>query len=132
MQAIAVVVILAALAYILYLWSKRGEMIECPNCGTSIDVYADACPNCGHAKGEPAESPDQDIADLVEEDTTHSDEEVAAAASTDYDVVVAGTVAEVKERVKSEDLDPAKVLAAEQEHRDRVTLTDWLERRAED
>lgn len=134
MQALAVVAILAALAYVLYLWNKRRETIECPGCGARIDVYADECPHCGHAKGEPVAGMEHDdVADAVESDTTDDPAAVAAAATdVDYDDVVAGTVAEVKERVKNEDLDPEKVLAAEQENKDRVTLTDWLERRADD
>ncbi|MDY6776573.1 MAG: hypothetical protein SVQ76_00545 [Candidatus Nanohaloarchaea archaeon] len=52
MQALAVVVILAALAYILYEWNRRRNTIECPSCGARIDVYADECPECGYQKGE--------------------------------------------------------------------------------
>ncbi len=52
METLAVVVILAAIAYILYRWNTRKNKIHCPNCGDSIDLYADECPHCGYQKGE--------------------------------------------------------------------------------
>lgn len=52
METVAVVVILAALAYILYMWNRRKDQIHCPNCGERIDLYADECPHCGYQKGE--------------------------------------------------------------------------------
>lgn len=51
----------------------------------------------------------------------------------DYEtVVVDGTVDEVKEAVREQDLDPETVLEAEREHKDRKTLVEWLERRIDD
>lgn len=49
--------------------------------------------------------------------------------STDYDALVEGTVDEVQDAVKGQDLDVAKVLKAEKANKDRVTLTEWLEDR---
>lgn len=63
MEALAVVIILAALAYILYLWSKRRDTIECPNCGGRVDIYADECPHCGYEKDGPLESEEPVAAD---------------------------------------------------------------------
>lgn len=51
---------------------------------------------------------------------------------TDYEELVEGTVDEVKEEVDDRDLDVGKVLEAEKENKDRVTLIDWLEERAEE
>ncbi|MCJ7478705.1 MAG: hypothetical protein MUP63_00820 [Candidatus Nanohaloarchaeota archaeon QJJ-7] len=50
----------------------------------------------------------------------------------DYDEVVEGTVDDVKDRVEAEDLDIGKVLEAEKNNKDRVTLIDWLEESAEE
>lgn len=50
LEVLAVVIVLAALAYIFYIWSKRRNQIECPQCGARINVYADECPYCGHEK----------------------------------------------------------------------------------
>lgn len=50
LRAIGVVLLLVALAYILYLWSRRRDMIACPECGADVDMYAEECPHCGHAK----------------------------------------------------------------------------------
>ncbi|MDY6766416.1 MAG: hypothetical protein SVW77_03535 [Candidatus Nanohaloarchaea archaeon] len=52
MSTLAVVIILAAVAYILYRWNARRNQIHCPNCGDRIDLYADECPHCGYQKGE--------------------------------------------------------------------------------
>ncbi len=52
--------------------------------------------------------------------------------TTDYASLVDGTVDEVKDAVRDDDLDPDKVLAAEQDGKDRKTLVEWLERRAEE
>ncbi len=50
----------------------------------------------------------------------------------DYEEVVEGTIDEVKEQVQDDDLDPEKVLEAEQANKDRVTLVDWLEERIDE
>lgn len=170
MRLIAVVLILAALAYILYLWSKRKDQIECPACGARVNIYAEECPHCGHKKGEPVEKepveteaqdmtgqaistpapeesastaseptpePDTD----VEPDITPGPEEPeepdapepapepvsAESESTDYEEVVQGTIAEVKKQMSEDNLDPQKVLDAEKDNQNRVTLIDWLE-----
>lgn len=52
-------------------------------------------------------------------------------AGVDYGEVVEGTVDEVKARVEDRGLDPAKVLSAERDGKDRVTLTSWLEDRTD-
>lgn len=90
MRAIAIVVLLAALAYLLYLWSKRRDQIKCPSCGTRVNMYAEECPSCGHEKGEavseesePAgtqggeEEDDLGPAEEDIEDTVPSEEEVS-------------------------------------------------------
>lgn len=134
MKLIAIVLILAALAYILYLWSKRKDQIPCPSCGARVNIYAEECPHCGHRKGEPVEEESEDMAeDLAEEPATTPAEEpadapqpAAASTDTDYDAVVRGTIPEVKHQVMEEELDPQKVLEAEESNKDRVTLKDWL------
>ncbi len=134
LRALAVVLLLAALAYLLYVWSKRRNMIDCPSCGAKVHLYDDQCPYCGHEKGDvvdtdaPADAGDSDTA---QDDAERYDKE--EVDETDYDALVAEhTVAEVKDRVKEDDLDPQKVLEAEQANKDRVTLTDWLEDRMGD
>lgn len=51
------------------------------------------------------------------------------APADDYDEY---TVKEAKAAVRDGDLDPAAALAYEREHKDRVTLTDWLDDRLPD
>lgn len=123
----AIVLLLAALAYVLYLWSKRKEQIPCPSCGARVNMYGDECPHCGHEKDgidEPAtDSSKADTADVSE---------VEADDDTDYEGVVQGTIPEVKEAVQNRDLDLVEVLKAEKENKDRVTLKDWLEDRLAD
>jgi hypothetical protein len=48
------------------------------------------------------------------------------ADDVDYEAVVQGTIPEVKEEMEERNLDPQKVLEAEEENKDRVTLKDWL------
>jgi ribosomal protein L31E len=60
----------------------------------------------------------------TEKSTTESS---TSSGSVDYEDVVEGTVAEVKEEVKEEDLDPEKVLEAEKEKKDRKTLKQFLQ-----
>lgn len=80
-QALVVVVILAAVAYIIYLWSRRRNTIECPNCGATIDIYADECPHCGYRKEQALEEhgpgrPETETGTGPEESTAEpSDEE---------------------------------------------------------
>ncbi|MFB6198083.1 MAG: hypothetical protein ABEI52_07435 [Halobacteriaceae archaeon] len=67
-----------------------------------------------------------------EEEEFPEDEESAVELEFDYDEVVEGTVDEVKDKVRDEDLDLAKVLEAEKENKDRKTLKEWLESRMDD
>ncbi len=158
MKLVAIVLILAALVYILYLWSKRKDQISCPSCGARVNIYAEECPHCGHQKGEPVEDeaatdvvgqeadtgvsaaapdteqrseqpsgPEEPDEPVPEPDTPSPAEASEAAADVDYEEIVQGTIAEVKEEIREHDLDPQKVLKAEKENKDRVTLTDWLE-----
>lgn len=60
----------------------------------------------------------------TEKSTTESSK---SSESVDYEEVVEGTVAEVKEEVEEEDLDPEKVLEAEKEKKDRKTLKQFLQ-----
>ncbi len=130
MQAAAVVIILAALAYILYLWSKRRHQIRCPECGAWIDVYADECPECGHTKKDVSpERYDKEVVEDVDPEVVGADTAEEAEEPVDYDEIVSGTIPEVKDAFDDHDLDPAKVLAAETANKDRVTLKDWLESR---
>lgn len=85
---------------------------------------------------EDVEDLDED-ADGAEDEVTEADEEPAEEevaeepdeSDIDYEEVVSGTVDDVKAAVEEQDLDAAKVLEAEKANKDRVTLTDWLERR---
>lgn len=52
-----------------------------------------------------------------------------AEDAVDYEEIVDGRVDEVKQQVKDEDVDLERVLEAEQDGENRVTLTDWLEER---
>ncbi|MDY6769819.1 MAG: 30S ribosomal protein S3 [Candidatus Nanohaloarchaea archaeon] len=68
----------------------------------------------------------------LQEDEGPSAEEIEAEAEqddVDYAALVQETIADIKERVEDEDLDPAEVLAAEEEHKNRTTLVSWLEGR---
>ncbi|MFB6076716.1 MAG: hypothetical protein ABEK12_01130, partial [Candidatus Nanohaloarchaea archaeon] len=76
MQTLAVVLVLAALAYVLYLWSRRRGTIECPNCGGRVDIYADECPHCGYEKDGLLESEESGT-------TGATDPESGTAASAD-------------------------------------------------
>lgn len=150
-RAVAIILVLAALAYLLYLWSKRKDQIPCPSCGARVNIYADECPHCGHKKGEsvkgeeaadsigsaigggdqpsgPEREPQRPQEPEEPESPEPAPEPVSAeAADVDYEEVVQGTVAEVKHQVMEEDLDPEQVLEAEKNGKDRVTLIDWLE-----
>lgn len=46
-----------------------------------------------------------------------------------YTEIVDGTVDDIKQRVQEDDLDLERLLEAEKEGKDRITLTDWLEER---
>lgn len=129
MQAVAGALFLAALAYFLYLWNRRKNMIQCPECGAHIDLYGEECEHCGHKKQET--EPVEPVTASVEQDT--EDETVTQdTSSVDYDALVQDhTIAEIKDRVDEDDLDLEEVLAAEKRHDDRVTLKDWLEERIE-
>ncbi|MCJ7478869.1 MAG: 30S ribosomal protein S3 [Candidatus Nanohaloarchaeota archaeon QJJ-7] len=50
----------------------------------------------------------------------------------DYEELVEGTVEEVKDAVRDQDLVPEEVLEAETEKKERKTLKGWLEKRVED
>lgn len=56
-------------------------------------------------------------------------ESSGSSEDVDYESVVEGTVAEVKEAVKEDDLDAEKVLEAEKDNKDRKTLKEFLEDR---
>lgn len=116
MKLIAIVLILAALVYILYLWSKRKDQISCPSCGARVNIYAEECPHCGHQKGEPVDT----------EQASEPAESASAEPDIDYEEVVQETIPKVKKQVMENDLDPAKVLEAEKANKDRVTMKDWL------
>lgn len=139
MRAVAIVLVLAALVYLLYLWSKRRDQIPCPSCGARVNIYADECPHCGHQKGEKVEEPDHPE-ELEEADDDEGDQEPETPDqpeepepvesdddAVDYEEVVQGTIPEVKHEINENDLDLEKVLKAEMENKDRVTLKDWLE-----
>lgn len=144
MRAVAIVLVLAALVYLLYLWSKRRDQIPCPSCGARVNIYADKCPHCGHQKGEKVEEPtgaDKEehsgAEDAVEDQDEPAEPEEPAepvesgseddTGDVDYAELVQGTIPEVKHEIMENDLDPEKVLDAEKENKDRVTLKDWLD-----
>lgn len=85
--------------------------------------YSEGSESLAATSGDEPEEEDE----ATGEDDVESDEDTMNYAS-----IVEGTVDEVKEQVKSEELDPSKVLAAEKEGKDRKTLTEWLERRIEE
>ncbi|MDY6766176.1 MAG: 30S ribosomal protein S3 [Candidatus Nanohaloarchaea archaeon] len=58
-------------------------------------------------------------------------ESEAAGSGTDHGELVEGTVDEVKDAVRDQNLVPEEVLEAEMEGKERKTLVEWLERRAE-
>ncbi len=60
------------------------------------------------------------------EQPTTSSSTSSSSSDVDYEEVVEGTVAEVKEKVEEEDLDPEQVLEAEKEKKDRKTLKQFL------
>lgn len=136
MKLIAIVLILAALVYILYLWSKRKDQIPCPSCGARVNIYAEECPHCGHRKGEPVEDM-EDEADETPETGAEVDDSMPASqpatasadvdSDVDYEAVVQGTIPEVKHQMMEDDLDPQRVMEAEKANKDRVTLKDWLQ-----
>ncbi len=73
---------------------------------------------------------DEDVGE-AEETEPEDAEEVEAAADVDYAELVKENITDIKDAVEEQDLDPAKVLDAEKENKDRVTLKDWLESRVE-
>lgn len=102
-------------------------------------MYDDECPHCGHEKGamggsanasaeEGSESVAQDSEESEPvEDVEEVEEDEPVDVGVDYEELVQGTIPEVKDAIKEEGLDLAKVLKAEKENKDRVTLKDWLE-----
>lgn len=78
-------------------------------------ITVDVQPTEDGLKAFPGEQPEQST-------STSS----STSSDVDYEEVVEGTVAEVKEQVKEEDIDPEKVLEAEKEKKDRKTLKQFL------
>lgn len=89
MRAVAIVILLVALLYVLYLWSKRKDQIPCPSCGARVNIYDDKCPHCGHEKGTDFEETTVDQPDTAEEtetaDDAEADEDDTAEAEEDGD-----------------------------------------------
>lgn len=101
MRAVAIVILLVALLYVLYLWSKRKDQIPCPSCGARVNIYDDKCPHCGHEKGADFEEKTVDQPDTTAADT--EDEAAEADESSD-----AAPEAEEEEAVdKSDNTDKA-------------------------
>lgn len=67
-----------------------------------------------------------------EQDEPDDDADEATTEDVDYEALVDETVADVKDRVRDEELDPASVLEAEKDNKDRKTLVEWLENRIGD
>lgn len=80
---------------------------------------------------EGEEATEDESAEDEETEAEDVEDEAAeeASADVDYEELVEGTVDDVKDAVRSQDLDAAKVLEAEQANKDRSTLTGWLENR---
>ncbi|MFB6265763.1 MAG: 50S ribosomal protein L24 [Candidatus Nanohaloarchaea archaeon] len=78
---------------------------------------------------EETEEPEEEEPETREEDVEEAGE---SGDEVDYEEIVSGTVDEVKQQVKEEDLDPGKVLETEEQNKNRSTLTSWLEKRVED
>lgn len=80
MRALAIVLLLAAVTYVLYLWSKRKNQIECPSCGGHVNIYADECPRCGHEKGAEVDTtPVEDVGESTDEATEEEENAVDTA-----------------------------------------------------
>jgi len=71
----------------------------------------------------------QDFQEEGEEFGGEDETEVVIDEDVAYEEIVEGTVDEVKDEVRNQDLDPVKVLEAEKEGKERKTLTSWLEKR---
>lgn len=86
MRLLAIVLLLAVLALLLYLWNKRKDQIHCPECGARVNIYAEQCPHCGHEKGddmeehEPAAEATNMEADEEDEPAVDAGEEPEPAA----------------------------------------------------
>ncbi len=81
---------------------------------------------------ETEEEDTEDEADSDDEEEASEDaDESASEAETEYDALVQENISEIKDAVEEQDLDPAKVLDAEKENKDRTTLVDWLESRVD-
>lgn len=65
----------------------------------------------------------------AEQPKTSSSSSSTTSSDVDYEEIVEGTVSEVKDAVKEDDVDPEKVLEAEKENKDRKTLKEFLEDR---
>ncbi len=65
------------------------------------------------------------------EDTADTTETGTDTADVDYADLVKENISDIKAAVEEQELDPEKVLDAEKDNKDRVTLKDWLERRVE-
>ncbi|MDY6768810.1 MAG: hypothetical protein SVW02_01750 [Candidatus Nanohaloarchaea archaeon] len=83
-ETLAVVIILAAVAYILYRWNARRNQIHCPNCGDRIDLYADECPHCSYQKGEALKERLEEAQDIEEQVADASDEDNEDGAEGDH------------------------------------------------
>lgn len=87
---------------------------------------------------EVAEDDDESSEPATDEESGDEDggadstEEEEAAADVDYEALVTENISDIKDRVRDEDLDAAKVLEAEKTNKDRKTLVEWLENRMED
>ncbi len=83
---------------------------------------------------EPEEDVDEETdetEDVEDAATDDEDAEETASADVDYEELVKENIADIKDTVREQELDPEKVLEAEQDNKDRKTLVEWLESRAE-
>lgn len=114
-RLLAVVLLLALFAYLMYIWSKRRDQIACPACGGSVDLYADECPYCGHKKGDTPPGTDQ---------TSEPDDD---ADAVDYEELAQDTIASIKDRFEEEQIDLDRLLEVEKQNKNRKTLIAWIE-----
>lgn len=87
--------------------------------GVKVRIMTDLPEHMKIALEDEDEEPVEEVAGEAEE----------PADDVAYDELVQENIADIKERVEDEDLDPEQVLAAEQENKNRTTLVSWLEGR---
>ncbi|MDY6789125.1 MAG: hypothetical protein SVV03_04140 [Candidatus Nanohaloarchaea archaeon] len=118
--------ILAALIGVFIVWIEADSLHkdmenEHPEGEEGIED-SDENSSLGKVEDEPSYTSGRTVGEV-------SSEESVEESSPSYVELVAGTIEEVKEKVREEDLDLEKLLEAEKSNKDRKTLKKWLKRR---